>query len=528
MENFIPTMSDALSIREREVINLSNLNIPPPRPAVNRLLCRIYSKKGYNPKTFKNFITKQWVGRFAVSISDYDAESDSYTITFGCEGDLKRILSKEPWHFHNQHMILCLPSTLQNASMESYTITPFWIQVFRLPFLSKSESLAKILGNMIGTFLEVHEDSLNEGWGPFLRMRVEIDVSKPLLRGQFVTFPWMADELWLDYRYERLPDFCYECGIIGHVFDKCPLFLEKIDDGVEPSLLYGPWMEGSPLPRSSYDRYRQDFSKEGPWPFLTRLARNTIKPILSQSRSLPAVPVNVTNAEKGKQVLDSSLIIESNNKNLHSLQINCLSSQFPKDHTSKGQASTSGSKEINMDKLINIHCNTPPVTTFSKENCPPFNTTSPSSTTTYPVNSSQNSTSLPIATYPPTTTPLLQKLVAISMPIPPAYIHVSAPEFSSPLQSTSTAVTISAADSLLCTENRMNSLFSKRQLSVSGGNVRTVLKRCRTRGSPFADTTNINQHQRSDFSTDCHQHSQQNEDIDAFLAKAARQPRQSP
>ncbi|KAF4372141.1 hypothetical protein F8388_000357 [Cannabis sativa] len=204
------------------------------------------------------------VGRFAVAISDYDASTDSYTVSFGCEGDLKRVLAKEPWNFHNLHMIL----------------------LFRLPFLSKTEALAKILGNMIGKFLEVFEDSLNEGWGPFLRMRVEIDVSKPLLRGQLVTFPWMNDELWIDYRYERLPDFCYECGIIGH-----------------------------------------------------------------HPRHQPAAPANVTSSEKGKQVLDATNIIESNNMNLHSLQLTGVSSQSPKRLSIKDQASSSCSKEIPIDKL---------------------------------------------------------------------------------------------------------------------------------------------------------------------------------
>ncbi|KAF4373373.1 hypothetical protein F8388_026204 [Cannabis sativa] len=309
-------------------------------------------------------------------------------------------MAKEPWHFHNLHMILCPPSVLQNATLESYTLTPFWIQVFRLPFLSKTEALAKILGNMIGKFLEVFEDSLNEGWGPFLRMRVEIDVSKPLLRGQFVTFPWMNDELWIDCRYERLPDFCYECGIIGHVFDKCSRFLEKLDEGVEPNLPYGPWMEGSSLPRSSYDRYRQDFSKEGPWPFLTRLARNTINPILEHPRHLPAAPANATSSEKGKQVLDSTNIIESNIKNLHFLRLTGVSSQSPKRLSVKDQASSSCSKEIPIDKL-------------SPSNNSGFHT--PASAIEYPSRSAAISptvshitpnlnpslASTPVATYPP-------------------------------------------------------------------------------------------------------------------------------
>ncbi|KAM6577860.1 hypothetical protein CsatB_029697 [Cannabis sativa] len=286
MDSFHPDISNALSIREREVVNLSNLPTPPQRPVSHRIICRIFSHRGFNPKQLINFFTTHWKGRFEVTISTY--EKDSFMITFGCEGDLRRVLSKEPWHFHNKHMILCTPTNLLNAPLESYTTTPFWVQVLQLPFLSKSELLARVIGNLIGSFIEVHEDSLYEGWGPFLRIRVGIDVSKPILRGQTVT--WMSDELWLDYRYERLPDFCYECGIIGHVVDKCPTCLEKLDDGKEPGLPYGPWLEGSPLPKSNYDRYRQDFSKAGPCPFITRLSRNTISHIIPHPKPLPASP----------------------------------------------------------------------------------------------------------------------------------------------------------------------------------------------------------------------------------------------
>uniref|UniRef100_A0A803QQ09 CCHC-type domain-containing protein n=1 Tax=Cannabis sativa TaxID=3483 RepID=A0A803QQ09_CANSA len=146
-------------------------------------------------------------------------------------------------------------------------------------------------------------DSLNEGWGPFLRIRVGIDVYKPLLRGQMVTFPWITDDLWLDFRYERLPDFCYECGIKGHVFDKCHVYLEKIDEGKEPDLCYGPLLEGSPLPKSPYDHYRQDFSKAGPWSFVTRLVRNTILPIIHHPRQPPVLPPLVTGRVKGKAIM---------------------------------------------------------------------------------------------------------------------------------------------------------------------------------------------------------------------------------
>ncbi|KAF4373893.1 hypothetical protein F8388_007799 [Cannabis sativa] len=263
--------------------------------------------------------------KFAVIISDYDPATDSFIITFGCEGDLRRVLSKEPWHFHNQHVILCLSNVLQNNPIDSYTITPFWIQVYRLPFLSKSEALAKLLGNLIGTFIEVHEDSLNEGWGPFLRMRVGIDVSKPLL-----------------------------------------------------------W--GSSLPRSSYESYRQDFSKAGPWPFITRLARKSIAPIIQHPNQFPALPSQITNFEKGKEVLEVP-----NDKN----PATKLGSTI-KHFYQLGSSSSSS----DMDKHLTMD------STITKSVCPSNKVVidSPSSSTSAPA-SVLHSVALPIAT-------------------PPAYVHM--------------------------------------------------------------------------------------------------------
>uniref|UniRef100_A0A803QAY6 Uncharacterized protein n=1 Tax=Cannabis sativa TaxID=3483 RepID=A0A803QAY6_CANSA len=60
------------------------------------------------------------------------------------------------------------------------------VLTFRLPFMSKTKKLAEALGNKIGEFIEVFEDSLFEGCGPFLRIRVKIDVTKPLMRESYV------------------------------------------------------------------------------------------------------------------------------------------------------------------------------------------------------------------------------------------------------------------------------------------------------------------------------------------------------
>lgn len=51
-----------------------------------------------------------------------------------------------------------------------------WVQVHRLPFLSKSKALGTMQESWIGQCLDVDIDSLNEGCGLFIRISVLLDV----------------------------------------------------------------------------------------------------------------------------------------------------------------------------------------------------------------------------------------------------------------------------------------------------------------------------------------------------------------
>jgi hypothetical protein len=57
--------------------------------------------------------------------------------------------------------------------------------------------------------------------GSFLRVKVLIDIRKPLFRGVTMEVKQGEHSFWCNFKYEFLPIFCYSCGLLGHVEKEC-------------------------------------------------------------------------------------------------------------------------------------------------------------------------------------------------------------------------------------------------------------------------------------------------------------------
>ncbi|KAK3032223.1 hypothetical protein RJ639_036153 [Escallonia herrerae] len=73
------------------------------------------------------------------------------------------------------------------------------------------------IGKRIGNLLEIKESKPGKiRERGFMRLKVELNIEDPSPKG----FPMKregSEDAWIQFRYERLPDFCFQCGHLGHV-----------------------------------------------------------------------------------------------------------------------------------------------------------------------------------------------------------------------------------------------------------------------------------------------------------------------
>ncbi|KAL0444781.1 UNVERIFIED_CONTAM: hypothetical protein Slati_2200800 [Sesamum latifolium] len=89
-------------------------------------------------------------------------------------------------------------------------------------------------------------DAAGCAWGASLRIRVGLNVTKPLKRALKVRSTSGA-ELHARLTYERLANVCYLCGFLGHIDKYCALRFDEGFQDPRTEIQYGSWLR-APIP----------------------------------------------------------------------------------------------------------------------------------------------------------------------------------------------------------------------------------------------------------------------------------------
>lgn len=105
-----------------------------------------------------------------------------------------------------------------------------------------SERILQEVGNYIGKFVASTPSNFVGVWRDNLRVRVTIDVNKPLKRKMKIRSAG-GEWFWISFKYENVPIFCFICGVMGHSNKFCSsLFVIPKSEIVKP---YGDFMHAS-------------------------------------------------------------------------------------------------------------------------------------------------------------------------------------------------------------------------------------------------------------------------------------------
>ena len=116
----------------------------------------------------------------------------------------------------------------------------FWVCMFNLPLACISREMGKRIEASIGTVEEVDVDDDGVGWGEYLRVRIILDLSKPLSRGHFLKVK--DKSIWISFQYKKIPMFCFKCGIIRHGGKGCQRPRGRWLQENESDIQFGPWL----------------------------------------------------------------------------------------------------------------------------------------------------------------------------------------------------------------------------------------------------------------------------------------------
>lgn len=103
------------------------------------------------------------------------------------------------------------------------------VRLNNIPVSYRTPEVTCLLDNRLGTVIGVIPPK-QDYYQAFIRMLVQINIFEPFIPR---TFLWIGDgsRKWIQFNYERLPVYCYLCGLVGHLESKCPVrFSENFID----------------------------------------------------------------------------------------------------------------------------------------------------------------------------------------------------------------------------------------------------------------------------------------------------------
>lgn len=187
------------------------------------LVGRFLTQKSLRVHMMKERMATIWEPVLGVAIKE--SKKGVFLFQFFHKIDMQKVINGGPWNFDGHLLILSRLGARDIPAQVPLFHVFFWIQVHDLPFGFMSLEVGQGLRNYIGEFVEYDAKNNSSFWKSYMRIRVKLDVRKPLKRGKKLRLD-DGEVKTVRFKYERLTVFCFLCGLLGHLDSSCEkLFL---------------------------------------------------------------------------------------------------------------------------------------------------------------------------------------------------------------------------------------------------------------------------------------------------------------
>jgi hypothetical protein len=106
-----------------------------------------------------------------------------FLFTFHQPSGKNKALEDGPWMLADE--ILEMVDLDESKPLDELELNcvPIWVRISQIPIGMMNKTMSEVLSNAIGEFIEADIGPGGKTVGPFLRVKVKLDIHKPLMRG---------------------------------------------------------------------------------------------------------------------------------------------------------------------------------------------------------------------------------------------------------------------------------------------------------------------------------------------------------
>nr|XP_023917378.1 uncharacterized protein At4g02000-like [Quercus suber]POF04428.1 uncharacterized protein CFP56_32041 [Quercus suber] len=162
------------------------------------IAAKFFTKRALNIEAVARTFRPLW--RTKASFHITNVGDNILLFTFDLEVDAVKVLLGEPWSYDRHLVVLQRFEGKKPIKEVVFNSVKFWIQLHDLPYKFMNPETAIEIGESIGEVI-IPQDASEMHGGTFMRVRVLVDISRPLCRGRKVNFEEDL-EGWVSFQYE--------------------------------------------------------------------------------------------------------------------------------------------------------------------------------------------------------------------------------------------------------------------------------------------------------------------------------------